>query len=291
MSSFGGFDLRSVQSRSQIFQAFLVTAIAGLMFWLVWLYASSLRDARYLDGWLLTAAMAFQVAFHIRRKMSKLAPTAAQTWRQAHIFVGYIVVALFISHSDISLPDTYFEWALWLLSVLVLLSGVVGTYLAWAVQAKLRADDEVVLDRIPKKRAEIARKIHELATTKDNVQLALELPVAPYKEWILDFYKNHLKAFVQKPRHSLAHMVGSQRHMKGLLSEMDELERYVDKSGREKLREMKALVIEKDRLDFARVQLWLSRAWTMLHVPFTYSLVVLIVLHILVVYSYSSGVW
>ncbi len=43
---------------------------------------------------------------------------------------------------------------------------------------------------------------------------------------------------------------------------------------------------EKDRLDFARVYLGLTRGWLFVHVPVTYALVVLSVLHVIVVYAY-----
>lgn len=289
--SFGDHGPRGATSRGVVMQGALVIAISGILFWVVWLYGTALRDARYLDGWLLMALMALQVYYHLRRKTSSLSPKAATLWRQIHIFAGYVLVAVFLSHSNWSLPDTYFEWALWGCTVLVVLSGIIGTYLAWVVQAKLRGDNEIVLERIPKKRAELANEVRALATTPRTEQLALELPVAPYKEWILDFYTSRLEGFFRGPSHPVAHIVGSQRHMKGVIAEIDDLERYVDKGGREKLSVIKAMVIEKDRLDFALVQLQLSKVWLLIHVPVTYSLIVLIVLHALIVYSYSSGVW
>ena len=50
-------------------------------------------------------------------------------------------------------------------------------------------------------------------------------------------------------------------------------------------------MVEKDRLDFARVYLGLTRAWLFVHVPVTYALIVLTLVHIIVVYAYSSGLW
>ena len=69
------------------------------------------------------------------------------------------------------------------------------------------------------------------------------------------------------------------------------MERYVDQKGQDKLLSVKALVLEKDKLDFARVYLGLTKAWLFVHVPVTYGFFLLIVLHVLVVYAYSSGVW
>ena len=76
-----------------------------------------------------------------------------------------------------------------------------------------------------------------------------------------------------------------------MTDEIDSLSRFVDVQGQEKLAAIRDLVIEKNRLDFARVYLGLSKAWLFVHVPVTYSLIVLTVLHILVVYAFSSGPW
>jgi hypothetical protein len=76
-----------------------------------------------------------------------------------------------------------------------------------------------------------------------------------------------------------------------MTQEIDNLSPYVDQQSQEKLAVIKDLVIEKDRLDFARVYLGLTRAWLFVHVPVTYALIVLALLHILVVYAYSSGLW
>lgn len=287
----GGYSFRQTGAiGSQIFQAAFIVITSVAIFWLVWLYGSSLRDPRYLDGWLLAVCMIVQVMFHVRRKSTNLTPKASKTWRRVHVFLGYVIIAIFIFHSDFGFPDTEFEWALWTCTVLILISGVFGTYLSWAVQAKALAGDDIAYDRIPKRRAELAREIHALATAAETGP-ALALPTAPYNDWILDFYTTKLRGFFQSHLNFAAHLVGSQRHMKQLMGEFESLERYVGKSGQEKLREMKALVQEKDRLDFARVQMGLSKAWLFIHIPVTYSLIVLTVLHVVVVYSFSSGVW
>jgi len=276
----------------QMFQVALIVTTGGLLCWLVWLYGAALRDARYLDGWLLAAGMGGQVYFHARRKFAPMSPSAAKTWRRIHVFTGYVLVALFISHCAYSLPDTGLNWALWLGFVMITLSGIAGTYLAWAVPAKLGPDDRTVFDRIPARRAELARQIHLVATTTDDgQQLTIALPAAPYEEWIRDLYKNQLSSFFQGPQNRAAYVIGSQRHLKRLAGEIDALEAYVGKYGQEKLKAMKGLVLEKDRLDFAHVHLGLTKLWLFIHLPVTYALIVLTVLHVLIVYAFASGVW
>jgi hypothetical protein len=271
-------------------QGLLVAAASGCLFWLVWIYGNGLRDPNYLDGWLMASGMSLQVYFHVSIKTGSLPPKSAKRWRRIHIFIGYLLVAAFLSHTDFTLPDSGFEWALWLGFMLVTLSGILGTYLAWAVRAKGWIDDLVGYDKIPARRAELARDLRAIVARTDRAASAVALPLPPHDGWIMDLYTNHLQEFFKGQRNRAAHFIGSQRPLRRLTDEIDSLARFVDQRGQEKLATIKDMVIEKDRLDFARVHLGLTKGWLFVHVPVTYSLVALIVLHILVVYSFSAGV-
>jgi hypothetical protein len=275
----------------QTARGLLIAAISGGLIWVVWIYGNGLRDPRYLDGWVLAVGMSFQVAFHIAIKTARLSPKSATRWRKLHIFVGYLLIAAFISHSDFSLPDTRFEWALWAGFVLVTLSGILGTYLAWSLQTKHTIDERVSYDRIPARRAELARDVHAAVTKTDPSAAAIALPAPPHDAWIMDLYTTHLRDFFQGHRNFATHLIGAQRPLKRLTDEIDNLSRYVDQRGQEKLAAIRNLVVEKDRLDFARVYLGLTKGWLFVHVPVTYALIILTLLHILVVYAYSSGPW
>ena len=275
---------------SRTVQGLLIAAISGGLFWLVWIYGNGLRDPRYLDGWVLAGGMSLQLSFHIAIKTSSLSPKSAARWRKIHIFIGYLLIAAFISHSDFSLPDTGFEWALWAGFVLVTLSGIFGTYLTWSLQTKRVIDEGVTYDRIPARRAELARDVHAAVVAKtDGDVAAIALPAPPHDAWIVDLYTTHLRGFFHGQRNFTAHLIGSQHPLKRLTDEIDNLSRYVDHPSQEKLATIKNLVVEKDRLDFARVYLGLTKGWLFVHVPVTYALVVLTVLHVLVVYAFSSG--
>lgn len=285
---------RAKYPTSQILQCLLIAAISGGLFWLVWIYGNGLRDPRYLDGWVLAGGMGLQLYFHIGIKTASLSPKSAARWRKIHIFVGYLLIAAFMSHSDFSLPDTGFEWALWAGFVLVTLSGLFGAYLAWSLRTKRKIDEGVSYDRIPALRAELARDVHAAVVETDPAgsQIALPgLPGLPHDGWITDLYTTHLRDFFQSQHNFTAHLIGSQRPLKRLTDEIDNLSRYVDQQSQEKLAAIKNLAVEKDRLDFARVYLGLSKAWLFVHVPVTYALIVSTVLHVLVVYAFSSGAW
>lgn len=259
------------------------------VFWLVWIYGHALRDPRYLDGWLLAVGMGAQLYFHIALKKGRLSPRSAARWRAIHVFVGYVLIAVFISHCDFSLPDTALEWALWTGFVLVTLTGLLGTYLAWSLRARHGIDEHLNFDRIPMRRAELAQEVHDIVVESDPPPTLLPLPAPPHDAWVMDLYAAHLQRFLEAQRHVGAHLIGSGRPLKRILNEIDSLTRYVDQPGRDKLAAIRERVIEKDRLDLARVQLGLARGWLFVHVPVTYALIVLTVLHVLVVYAFSAG--
>ena len=273
----------------QIIKAAFIAAISGWLFWLVGIYGDALRDPRYLDGWVLAGGMGLQLCFHVAIKTGRLSPKSIMRWRKIHIFLGYLLIAAFLSHSNLSLPDSNFEWALWTGFVLVTLSGLFGTYLAWSLKAKGGLDERFSYDRIPSRIAELARDVSAVVATPDPSAAAIALPAPPHDAWIIDLFTNHLRDFFEGPSNFSSHLTGSRRPLERLMDEIDHLVPYADAQGREKLSAIRDLVAEKDRLDFARVHLGLSRAWLFVHVPVTYGLIVLSVLHVLVVYSYSAG--
>jgi len=260
------------------------------LFWIVSIYGSALRDPRYLDGWILTLGMSLQLFFHVAVKSAMLSPNSAIRWRRAHILCGYFLGAAFVSHCSLSLPDSGFEWSLWTCFVLVTLSGISGSYLAWSFDAKRGSQKRIAHDEISVRRAELARNLRDAVEQRRIPSATSALPAPPYDAWIMDLYINHLRDFFAGSRNFRSHLIGSQRPVKRLTDEIDSLSRYVDPENQEKLAAIKDMVVEKDRLDFARVSSLLSKGWLYVHVPVTYALIVLTVLHVLVVYAYSSRV-
>lgn len=275
----------------QTAHAAAIAAISGALLWLVWVYASALRDPRYLDGWILTGGMALQLAFHIVRKSPRLPPKSAARWRKFHIFLGYVLIAAFISHSDFSLPDTAFEWALSASFVVVTLSGIFGAYLAWSQRIKRKLGDGASAERIQSRSAELAAEVFAIVRAREPADAAAGLPAPPHEAWISDLYESRLKEFFERPGRLATHFSGSQRRLARLMAEIDSLARYVDQGGAAKLASIKSMVAEKEQLDFANAHIALTRAWLFVHVPATYALFALTALHILVAYSFSSGAW
>lgn len=264
------------------FQNVALTAAAiVILFWLDWLYDSALRDPRFFDGWILFSGIIAQLLFHIRKKLPMLPLGRAATWLKSHIYVGYFVVATFLLHTNFSWPDSLFEWALWSLFVLVASTGVIGAYLSWSVPAKREQySAQISYDRIPAIRFELAKKASGMAIS--SVSDAGSLAIS-------ELYVNTLRGFFARPRNLLAHLRGSQRPVQQIFDELDTVERYVDDAGKKTLHSIKKLAVAKDKLDFQFAHQGLLQIWLFVHVPATYCLIVITLLHIAVVYAYASG--
>ena len=254
----------------------------GALYWAVNVYESGLRDPRYLDGWILCAGMAAQVSFHIRRSYPGLLPGLAERWLKAHIITGYFVIGAFALHTGYSLPDTRFEWLLWSSFAAVAVSGIAGAYLTWSIPAKLLAKDRhVTFEQIQAQRAALSQEVEYLALSSTEETSSTV---------ISDFYVARLRAFLSRPRNLGSHLRGSDRPIAALRDEIRRLAKYLDDAEAEKLRSIEERVAAKDRLDFQYAHRGLLQIWLFVHIPATYCLLLLTVVHILIVYAFSSGV-
>lgn len=245
------------------------------------LYGASLRRAAFLDGWVLIAVMLFLAGFNMRKKLPMLPLGKASTWTQIHIYVGLFVVALFLFHTGFALPTGTLETVLWLMFVFVVASGFVGLYLTCTFPARLgEAQERILLERIPKFRAQLAEEIAAIAQRSVSDEASLTLS---------NFYTGTLHDFMRAPRNFLAHLRGSRRSLLAICEDIERLERYMDDRGRKTLAEIRERVIAKNDLDYQYAHLLLLRLWLFVHIPATYSLLVLAAAHVGVVYAFSSG--
>ncbi|MDA7948480.1 MAG: hypothetical protein MPJ78_13525 [Hyphomicrobiaceae bacterium] len=258
-----------------------VVAIAAL-FWVVGQYETALRNPRFLDGWILAGGMLAQLAYHVRKLLPALTLGRAASWLKMHVYVGYFVIAAFLLHTSFSAPETSLEWVLWILFVVVSVSGVLGLYLTRAIPARLQhmSADQVTFEQIGAARAKLAGEVDGLML--NSVKSAASAALS-------DYYADHLYSYFRKPRHVAAHLVGSQYPLQAMCDNLDRLESQPDTKAREVLEKLKAYVVAKFDLDHQYALQGLQHAWLFIHIPATYCLIAMSVLHTMIVYAYSSG--
>lgn len=254
---------------------------AGLLIAINQLYDMSLRDAAFMNGWVLFAAMVFLSLFNLRKKLNVVPLLPVAVWLQIHVYVGCLCGLLFLLHTEFALPNGLFETTLWLMFVTVILSGLVGVVLSRVLPPRLDARGQRVLfERIPMFRAQLARQVQELAMRSVEETRA---------SIIADFYVNELAPYLQKPRNLFSHLIGSNRPERRLHFAIQELERYLDERGRQILIEIDELVKAKTNLDYQYAMQLTLKGWLFLHLPLNYGLMLFSLAHIVVVYAFSAG--
>ena len=259
----------------------LTVAAFVSVYWLADLYDRALRDRLFFDGWVLCAGIGLQLLFHVKKMRPAWLLGSVSGWLQFHTYTGWFVVSVFALHTRLSLPDMVFEWVLWALFIVVALSGLIGTYLTSAIPTKLEQHSkQLVFEQIPVRQHLLAQKVANLA----SVSIA-----RMGSSGICELYAGTLHDFFGAPKNPFAHLRNSRRPLKRLLFEISRLDGDLDPTGQQTLSEIRGLVEAKDRLDFQHAHEQALKSWLFVHVPATYALVVLTVLHVGIVYAYRSG--
>jgi len=225
--------------------------------------------------------MLFLTAFNARKKLPFLPMLSARTWLEFHVYAGLFTAVLFGLHLRGRVPTGGFQIALALLFVLVTVSGVVGWFLSRVLPARLTtAGGEVPFERIPAIRFALKTQAETLALTT----------AAGSRSTILaDFYVRRLKEFFDGPRNFWLHVFEVRRPLNRLLQEVGDLNRYLDEKDRSVLEKLAALVRQKDGLDYHRALQLVLKGWLFVHIPVTYSLLLVTAVHIVMVFAFAGG--
>jgi hypothetical protein len=87
----------------------------------------------------------------------------------------------------------------------------------------------------------------------------------------------------------LQHIQGSRRASFALTTEMTSMTRYLNERELGYAENLQALVEQKNQLDYAYALQSVLKAWLFVHIPATYGLILLALLHLLLVYSFGGA--
>ena len=235
--------------------AVLVILTVALLI-LNWVYGISLRDTSFLSGWLLLVGVGLLTAYNLRKKLPIMPLLSVSVWLQLHIYLGWLTIFLFLLHTSFRSPSGGFEIGLWLLFVAVAGSGIVGLALSRTLPNRLRRHGEpIIFERIPIFRAQLAREVGDLA---------MQSATQTASNTMAQYNASRLQPFFRGPR-------------------------YLDESGRETLDEIEWRVAAKDNLDQQYALQLLLKGWLFVHVPLTYSLILVAVVHAVLIYAFDGG--
>jgi hypothetical protein len=179
-------------------------------------------------------------------------------------------------------PRGAFEIVLALVFCIVILSGIFGLYISRELPARMARSGETLLyERIPAFRARIQGEVEELVRTAEKETDSSTLG---------DFYVEYLRKFFTHVPAAIFALGPADRGLHALLAEAAALDRYLNEREKAIAAEIRDWIETKQNLDFQYASQRLLKLWLFIHIPFTYSLIILGVVHGLVAILYA-GRW
>jgi hypothetical protein len=98
-----------------------------------------------------------------------------------------------------------------------------------------------------------------------------------------------LAVFFSNSQNFWRHLLESRRPVNAVLSELEDLRRYLNEQERPTLEQLAQIVRQKDGLDYHHALQTALKLWLFVHLPLTYSLMIFSLLHIVLVFAFSGG--
>lgn len=235
----------------------------------------------YLSGWVLLAVMLLLTFFNFRKKVPFLRMGSVRFWLQVHIYVGIISGALFFVHISFSWPHGLLNQIIAMFYTIVFVSGIIGLWISRSFPKRLTiAGFETPFERMPHVRTALRKEAEALILAGVDNQTSAVLA---------EFYTDKIGLFFAKPRNVLPHLFRSQSPQASHRSQFAEIRRYAKRTELDMLDKLEDLVEQKHLLDYQYALQFTLRAWLFAHIPLSYSLLILSVVHIIVVYSFSGS--
>lgn len=253
-----------------------------VLLYVVWsMLKISLRPAAIYSGLALLALVLALALFNGRKKLPFLPLFKASSWLQFHIYAGWISVFLFLLHVNFQLPSGLLETILAVLFVIVALSGVAGLFITRLLPPAItRSGEPLIYERIPRFAHSLRAEVEDIVEDAERQSGSTAMG---------DFYMTTLAPYFQQ-RFGVALLLGNpSRHAQRVLGQMDEYCRYLDAELVESLDQLRGCVERKRNLDFQSAAQRLLKVWLFIHIPFTYSLIIVALVHAWVALGYGGN--
>ena len=232
----------------------------------------------YVYGLLATLLMLGAAAIGLRRRVNRTAARRAlgttRDWLQFHLYGGTIALLLVFMHCGFAVPTGALDFWLWVLSIWVTASGLVGALLQKIVPRMLASGlaVEVVYERIPELVADLRQRAEALATASAD----------PVRE----FYARRMSAAFERPEARWIYLTDITGGIQARLREFAYLEGVLSAEERERFVQLRELYRTKLEIDAHYTLQKPLRAWLVTHLPVSFLLLALLFLHIFSVVYY-----
>ena len=234
-----------------------------------------------LSGWSLLGTCIFLFLYNSRKKLPAPPLGTSRQWLNLHLIVGIAAFVIFLFHIGFRVPNGVFEVVLGLVFLSIFLSGVLGIAISRGFARRLRTHgQEVIFEQIPVLRKGLAERADELM---------LESSDATRSTVVMDYYSSTLRPYFKTAHHFWAHLFDSRRPLVQLRHGIQDLRRYTDDSETEFLDQLEELVELKNGLDYHYALQKTLKGWLFFHIPLSLALLILTVVHLALVLSFSGA--
>lgn len=242
---------------------------------------AALRPDAIFSGLLLFALVLGLALFNSRKKLPFLPLVKAATWLQIHIYAGWFCLFVFLLHIRFRVPSGPLEITLALVFCVVILSGFFGLYISRELPPRMaRSGEPLLYERIPAFRLHIQREVEELVRQAERETESSTLG---------NFYIQYLREFFTDRPSALSGLVRAGRKWHALYAETAALDRYLNEQEKVIASQIRNWIETKRNLDYQYAAQRLLKFWLFVHIPFTYSLILLGLAHGVVATLYAGG--
>ncbi|TWU22883.1 hypothetical protein Pla52o_24150 [Novipirellula galeiformis] len=273
--------MKPIHFRTRRWIGITVTLIAAAIVMIVnqWQH-NRLGHASHFTGFTLLATLCLLILLGVRRRLPVLPLGNVSTWTQIHLYTGLFATVVYVAHVPALIAGGQFECTLSLMFLIVTASGFYGLYASRTLPRRLSAvNGEYRYDQIPWHRNEIAKAANRLLDGTSN---------EPAMTALKTFYRKYLTPFFDSSP-TLAYVVAPTGHRRRrLLSELKELDRYLESQSRSTAGQFAALVRRRDDLDYQYALQLRLRLWVILHSIFSLLLFAGAIIHAAVALRFTS---
>jgi hypothetical protein len=258
----------------------LVICVALLLL-IDYLIKQSLVDPMYFSGWVLMVLLILLSGLNVRKKLGMLPILDASWWLRGHIVLGFFACATVLVHVGFSVPLGYLDTLLWVCFLITAGSGILGFVISRRLPSRMHTEETLHSGE------SLPLRLHELAEKADRLMLqAIE---ETGSQTLQQLHVESIARFFSAESHVLNHLFSNRIPLLELEHEIVACQRYLDSKGSAYLQQLSQLAVQKEKLDSQLTLHFVLRFWLFLHVPLTFSLLILASLHLLLCYGFSMG--
>lgn len=258
-----------------------IILIIALITLSVKLYALQLRDVSFLTGWILVIlGSTISLLFIGRRYHDSPGPSAQRFYHVSHLILGWVMLYAFLLHIEFKLPAGLLEWMLAFMFMIICVSGIVGLIIHFFSRRStaVHTDSQISSDKLPSYRKELRVEAENIVISSTESNGSKQLA---------EFYSDNLHDYFNSIPGLLTTLFGQRRTFENLLKKIQQRSKLLPED-QHRLDELRELIHKKSAVEHQHAWHTFFSSWLAIHKYITYSLVVFIVLHIILVYVFVS---